>query len=70
MCGGREWGGGGGGGGGGRREGGREGGKREREGVHVLCYNHVNSRYVSEEGWGGGGEYVCIVYRQKMSAAS
>ena len=38
----------------GGREGEREGGRREREGVHVLCYNHINSRYVSEEGGGGG----------------
>ena len=49
----------------GTREGGRKGrrerGRREREGVHVLCYNHVNSRYVSEEGRGGVGVRTCVL---------
>ena len=48
---------------GGGRERGREGG-REREGVHLLCYNHINSRYVSEEGRRGSwDEYIYIMYR-------
>ena len=50
---------------------GREEGRREREGVHVLCYNHINSRYVSEEGGRGSwDEYVYIMYRQRMRLVS
>ena len=37
---------------------------REREGVHVLCDNHVNSRYVSEEGGVGVNMSILCIGRE------